>query len=60
MPGASANTHGLACKWKQHTSVVATVKPYHRHSPRDGFTVSFALSPVSMTSESPSPPDYLR
>src|SRR6516162_7472953 len=24
MPGASANTHGLACKWKKHTSVVAT------------------------------------
>src|SRR5215471_14083462 len=24
MPGASASTHGLACKWKKHTSVVAT------------------------------------
>jgi hypothetical protein len=24
MPGASATTHGLACKWKKHTSVVAT------------------------------------
>ena len=24
MPGASANTHGLACEWKKHTSVVTT------------------------------------
>jgi len=24
MPGASASTHGPACKWKKHTSVVAT------------------------------------
>jgi len=37
MPGASASTHGLACKWKKHTSVAPQVKPYHRHSPRDGF-----------------------
>jgi hypothetical protein len=50
MPGAS-RTRSLACKWKKHTS-----KSHHRyaetirHSPRDGFTVSCALSPVSMTS----------
>jgi hypothetical protein len=55
MPGAS-RTRSLACKMKKHTSVVTTGSAgTSRHSPRGGFTVSFALSPVSMTSESPSP-----
>jgi hypothetical protein len=47
MPGAR-RTRSLACKNKtKHTSIVTTVTPeITRHSPRNGFTVSFVLSPV--------------
>jgi hypothetical protein len=44
--GRADRTHSLACEWKKHTSL-----SHHRssritrHSLRDGFTVSFALSP---------------
>ena len=43
-------TRSLACEWKKahersHHRYAETV----RHSPRDGFTVSFVISPVSMT-----------
>src|SRR6516164_1587015 len=48
--GCAARTHGLACEVKKHTSIVTTGTAGSRHSPRDGFTVSFVLSPVSMTS----------
>ena len=48
MPGAQC-TRGLACEIKtKHTSVVTTVTPeITRHSPRNGFTASFVLSPVT-------------
>ena len=46
MPGAQC-TRSLACKIKKHTSVVTTVTPeITRHSPRNGFTAYFALSPA--------------
>ena len=48
--GCAARTHGLACEVKKHTSKVTTGAAGSRHSPRDGFTVCFVLSPVSMTS----------
>jgi hypothetical protein len=45
-------------KMKKHTSVVTTGTPVHAGIPRAMvLTGSFALSPVSMTSESPSPAD---
>jgi hypothetical protein len=46
MPGARC-TRSLACEIKKHTSIVTTVTPeITRHSPRNGFTAYFALSPV--------------
>jgi hypothetical protein len=46
MPGARC-TRSLACELKKHTSVVTTVTPeITRHSPRNGFTAYFALSPA--------------
>src|SRR6267378_1620746 len=37
----------LACEIKKHTSIVTTVTPeITRHSPRNGFTAYFALSPA--------------
>ena len=47
MPGDQC-ARGLACEIKKHTSVVTTVTPeITRHSPRNGFTAYFVLSPVS-------------
>jgi hypothetical protein len=47
MPGAQ-RARSLACKIKKHTSIVTTVTPeITRHSPRNGFTAYFALSPVT-------------
>ena len=47
MPGAQC-TRSLACEIKKHTSIVTTVTPeITRHSPRNGFTAYFALSPVT-------------
>ena len=47
MPGARC-ARSLACEIKKHTSVVTTVTPeIARHSPRNGFTAYFALSPVT-------------
>ena len=47
MPGAQC-THSLACDENKHTSVVTTVTPeIARHSPRNGFTAYFVLSPVN-------------
>jgi hypothetical protein len=46
MPGARC-TRSLARKKKTRTSIVTTVTPeITRHSPRNGFTVSFVLSPA--------------
>jgi hypothetical protein len=46
MPGARC-ARSLVCK-KQHTSIVTTVTPeITRHSPRNGSTAYFALSPVT-------------
>jgi hypothetical protein len=39
---------------RKHTSTTPQVRPHHRHSLRNGFNDCFVLSPVSMTSESPS------
>jgi hypothetical protein len=51
MPGAR-RTRSLACEIKtKHTSVVTTVTPeIARHSPRNGFTAYFALSPATNSS----------
>jgi hypothetical protein len=58
MPGASASTHSLACDDKKHTSKVATGESRITGIPRAMvLTVSFVISPVSMTSSSPSPSD---
>jgi hypothetical protein len=47
MPGARC-THSLACECKKHTSVVTTGSDgFNRHSPRNGFTAYFVLSPVT-------------
>ena len=48
MPGAQ-RARSLACNFcSKHTSVVTTVTPENtRHSPRNGFTAYFALSPVT-------------
>ena len=47
MPGAR-RARSLACRKKKHTSIVTTVTPeITRHSPRNGFTAYFALSPVT-------------
>jgi hypothetical protein len=47
MPGVQ-RARSLACEIKKHTSVVTTVTPESsRHSPRNGFTAYFALSPVT-------------
>jgi hypothetical protein len=47
MPGARC-ARSLACNVKKHTSVVTTVTPeIARHSPRNGFTAYFVLSPVT-------------
>jgi hypothetical protein len=47
MPGARC-TRSLVCDENKHTSVVTTVTPeITRHSPRNGFTAYFALSPVT-------------
>jgi hypothetical protein len=45
MPGAR-RTRSLVCKMKKHTSKSPQVRRTGRHSLRDGFTVSFVLSPV--------------
>src|SRR3979490_3003367 len=46
MPDARC-TRSLACEIKKHTSVVTTGSDgFNRHSPRSGFTASFALSPA--------------
>jgi len=46
--GAGRCTRSLACETKKHTSIVTTVTPeITRHSPRNGFTAYFALSPVT-------------
>jgi hypothetical protein len=48
MPGAQC-TRSLVCEKNKHTSVVTTVTPeITRHSPRNGFTAYFVLSPVTM------------
>ncbi len=47
MPGAQC-TRSLVCNGSKHTSVVTTGTPeITRHSPRNGFTAYFALSPVT-------------
>jgi hypothetical protein len=47
MPGAQC-TRSLVCDESKHTSVVTTVTPEIAwHSPRNGFTAYFALSPVT-------------
>src|SRR5258705_2170281 len=47
MPGAQC-TRSLVCDKSKHTSIVTTVTPESsRHSPRNGFTTYFALSPVT-------------
>jgi hypothetical protein len=59
MPGASASTHSLACDEKEHTRIVATGESRITGIPcAMVLTVSFVLSPVSVTSESPSPAGY--
>ena len=46
MPGAQ-RARSLACKIKKHTSIVTTGSDgFNRHSPRNGFTAYFALSPA--------------
>ena len=56
MPGARC-TRSLVCNENKHTSVVTTVTPeITRHSPRNGFTAYFALSPVTILLP-PSPAD---
>jgi hypothetical protein len=48
MPGARC-ARSIACEIKKHTSVVTTGSDgFTRHSPRNGFTAYFALSPVTM------------
>jgi hypothetical protein len=50
MPGAQC-TRSLVCDENKHTSVVTTVTPeIARHSPRNGFTAYFVLSPVNQAS----------
>jgi hypothetical protein len=53
--GCAARTHSLACKQKKTRKQKSPqVKPHHATFPaRMVLTVSFVLSPVSMTSESP-------
>ncbi len=47
MPGAQC-TRSLVCDENKHTSVVTTVTPeIARHSPRNGFTAYFVLSPAT-------------
>jgi len=47
MPGAS-RTRSLACRMRKHTSIVTTGSAgASRHSPRNGFTGSFVLSPAT-------------
>ena len=47
MPGAQC-IRSLGAKRKGHPSVVTTVTPeITRHSPRNGFTAYFVLSPVT-------------
>jgi hypothetical protein len=60
MPGAQC-TRSLACEYKKHTSVVTAVTPEQPDIPtHNGFTVSFALSPVSPALLPPSPAVRLR
>jgi hypothetical protein len=48
MPGAQC-ARSLVCEKNKHTSKVTTVTPeITRHSPRNGFTAYFVLSPVTM------------
>ena len=44
MPGTSVYPQPRM-RMKKHTSVVTTGQPTIRHSLRDGFTVSFVISP---------------
>src|SRR5258708_36996225 len=47
IPGAQC-ARSLVCEKNKHTSIVTTVTPeITRHSPRNGFTAYFALSPVT-------------
>jgi hypothetical protein len=47
MPGAQC-ARSLVCDKNKHTSVVTTVTPeITRHSPRNGFTAYFVLSPAT-------------
>jgi len=46
MPGAPC-AHSLACKTKKHTSKSTAGRRFARHSPRNGFTASSALSLVN-------------
>jgi hypothetical protein len=50
MPGARC-ARSLVCGKNRHTSVVTTVTPeITRHSPRNGFTAYFVLSPATNSS----------
>jgi hypothetical protein len=46
MPDALSAPAAWRAKNGKHTSKSPQVGPEHRHSLRDGFTVSFVLSPV--------------
>ncbi len=49
MPGARCTHKPRVRNETKHTSVVATGSDgFNRHSPRNGFTAYFALSPVTM------------
>jgi hypothetical protein len=56
MPGAQC-TRSLACAGvvSMHASIHSGGTGNIRHSPRDGFTVFFALSPVTSSFLPPSP-----
>jgi hypothetical protein len=47
MPGAQC-ARSLACKKQTHELVTTVTPEITRHSPRNGFTAYFALSPVTM------------
>jgi hypothetical protein len=46
MPGAQC-TRSLVCKKQTHELVTTVTPEIARHSPRNGFTAYFALSPVT-------------
>jgi hypothetical protein len=47
MPGAQC-ARSLVCKKQTHELVTTVTPEITRHSPRNGFTAYFALSPVTM------------